>query len=51
MHNFSLVTDLPLLRKDSGRAGMTGVISQLAEMLYALCCLTPEEIAIVEGIK
>ena len=43
--NISLVTDLPLLKKDSGQAGMTGE----AEMVYALYGLTPEEIAIVEG--
>jgi len=63
--NISLVTDLLLLRKDSGRAGMTeekikikkkdpnadtsALEKQIDEMVYALYGLTPEEIAIVEG--
>jgi hypothetical protein len=47
--NISLVTGLPLLRKDSGRAGMTGKMTRIDEMVYALYGLTPEEIAIVEG--
>lgn len=47
--NISLVTGLPLLRKDSGRAGMTGKMTRIDEMVYALYGLTPEEIVIVEG--
>jgi len=49
--NVSLVTNRPLFRKDSGRAGMTGKMTWIDEMVYALYGLTPEEIAIVEGRK
>jgi len=49
--NISLVTGLSLLRKDSGRAGMTGKMTRIDEMVYAPCGLTPEEISIVEGKK
>jgi len=49
--NISLVTNRPLFRKDSGRAGMTGKMTRIDGMVYALYGLTPEEIAIVEEKK